>query len=341
MKKIFFATMIASTLLLVPEKTSAQEVSFQMFYSSLSPYGEWVNAGDYGMCWRPIGEPIGWRPYTDGHWIWTEYGWAWVSDDPWGWAVYHYGRWAFDPEFGWVWAPGYVWAPAWVEWRWGGGYMGWAPMPPGFHFRVDMVVAGDDRDFGVAIGGWNFIRAEEMGRPHYAFVERERVPRIIGSTRNVTEFRFTPRGVYNTGLPREQVERVTRHRIETVSIVRSTDVTRNRLVGNEYRVYSPAPLRPAVRNERDLVEHERAYQPRPSSGPFGRGEVHQGRPAQGNPRPEAVPPKPPVRQRGPSAYHPAKPAQNQSRPRPESRSNEEKKAHDSHSKNDDGRGRRH
>lgn len=31
---------------------------------------------------------------------------------------------------GWVWVPGVEWAPAWVSWRVGGGYIGWAPLPP-------------------------------------------------------------------------------------------------------------------------------------------------------------------------------------------------------------------
>lgn len=331
--------MVFSTLLFVPRKTVARDLSFQVFYSSLSPYGEWVTTGSYGMCWRPNGVPIGWRPYTYGHWVWTDYGWTWVSDDPWGWAVFHYGRWAFDSQFGWVWAPDYVWAPAWVEWRWGSGYLGWAPMPPGFHFRVDVVVTGDDGDFGVAVGGWNFIRAEDIGRPRYSFVEREGVPRVMGSTRNVTKFRFTSRGVYSVGLPKEQVERATHKRIETVSVVRTTDVARERLVGNQFRVYSPAPLKPQVRSEQQQVERERVSQRRPSSGSYGQGEVQRAHPAQNNPRPATAPLRIRTRQRSTPAYHPDKSGQNQSRPRQESKQKEEKKGQDTCSRNDDGSGR--
>src|SRR6185503_19526629 len=56
--------------------------------------------------------------------------WYWVSDEPWAWATYHYGRWQLAGGYGWVWVPETVWAPAWVSWREGGGYVGWAPMPP-------------------------------------------------------------------------------------------------------------------------------------------------------------------------------------------------------------------
>jgi len=336
MKKTFFIVMFASTLLIVPRKTTAQELSFQVFYSSLSPYGEWVTAGDYGMCWRPVGVPIGWRPYADGHWVWTDYGWTWVSDYSWGWAPFHYGRWAFDPEFGWIWVPGYVWAPAWVEWRWGGGYAGWAPMPPGFHFRVDVVVRGDDNDFGVVMGGWNFVHAEEMGSPHYAFVGREGVPRIMGSTRNVTEYRFTPRGVYSTGLPREQVERVTRRRIETVSVVRTTDVTRERVEGGQFRVYSPAPLRPQVRDERQVIQRERVRQP---IGHPVNGNVHQA-PPQSNPHPEAAPPRTRTQPRSGPGYQPHPQTQNKPKEQPKQKENDKGRERQTQHR-DDGPGRTH
>jgi hypothetical protein len=73
---------------------------------------------------------VGWQPYTYGHWIWTSYGWMWVSYEPFGWATYHYGNWWLDTTLGWIWVPGYTWAPCPVEWFMAGDYMGWAPLPP-------------------------------------------------------------------------------------------------------------------------------------------------------------------------------------------------------------------
>src|SRR5260370_41512622 len=70
-------------------------------------------------------------PYASGgHWALTEYGWTWISDWDWGWAPFHYGRWAALGSRGWCWIPGTLWGPAWVSGRWGGGYVGWAPLPP-------------------------------------------------------------------------------------------------------------------------------------------------------------------------------------------------------------------
>jgi hypothetical protein len=101
---------------------------------ALEQYGGWRPHPRFGEVWVPGAVPPDWRPYQFGHWVYTdEWGWYWVSDDveaDWGWVVYHYGRWAFDRGFGWFWVPGDDWAPAWVDWRYGDEYVGWAPMPP-------------------------------------------------------------------------------------------------------------------------------------------------------------------------------------------------------------------
>src|SRR2546426_61142 len=72
-------------------------VDFNFFVDQLSPHGRWVDAS-YGRCWIPGGVTAEWRPYTSGHWVWTdEYGWYWVPEEDWGWACFHYGRWAYEP----------------------------------------------------------------------------------------------------------------------------------------------------------------------------------------------------------------------------------------------------
>src|SRR6266540_1834756 len=65
-----------------------QQVTYNYFYNSLSPYGNWVEVADYGWCWQPTVSVInvGWRPYCDrGRWMWTDCGWYWQSDYSWGW----------------------------------------------------------------------------------------------------------------------------------------------------------------------------------------------------------------------------------------------------------------
>ncbi len=105
--------------------------AIDQFYDELAPYGEWIAHPRYGYVWLPRTVAPDWRPYTVGKWVSTdEYGWYWDSYEPFAWAVYHYGRWGFDAGYGWYWVPGDTWAPAWVQWRYGNEYVGWAPEAP-------------------------------------------------------------------------------------------------------------------------------------------------------------------------------------------------------------------
>ena len=113
--------------------------------------------------WIPANRPRDWRPYTDGHWGYTEeWGWYWISADDeqdWGWVAFHYGRWVFDPQLGWIWIPRTEWSPGWVDWRRGarGGvhHVGWAPLPP------DDIVVEVERTPAV----WVFVRDRDFIAP--------------------------------------------------------------------------------------------------------------------------------------------------------------------------------
>ena len=165
MKKVFNSLLyvsVLSMLLLVStgSKTQAQDVSvsYQTFYDELSPYGQWVYDPEYGNVWVP-NEDGDFRPYgSRGQWVMTDYGNTWVSDDPWGWACYHYGRWTYNGYYGWIWVPGYEWAPAWVSWRYGGGYAGWAPLAPGY---------GVGSSYGCPDSWWVFVGPQYLYRHDY------------------------------------------------------------------------------------------------------------------------------------------------------------------------------
>jgi hypothetical protein len=143
MKKMIFILMLmmATTLSTEAHRYSTMHVtiSMQTFYNELSPYGDWIYTNDYGYVWRPFFDnPYAFRPYSSGgNWVYTEYGWTWVSDYRWGWATFHYGRWYFDDYLGWMWIPGYEWAPAWVSWGNYGDYYGWAPLGPNIYVSVN------------------------------------------------------------------------------------------------------------------------------------------------------------------------------------------------------------
>jgi hypothetical protein len=131
--------------------------AYTQFEQTLSPYGSWIDDGTYGRVWQPETAVVGadFVPYyTNGYWTLTEYGWTWLSNWNWGWAPFHYGRWVVLAGRGWCWTPGTMWGPAWVSWRSGGGYVGWAPQPP----RGVRVVS----HFGPQ-SGWRFMASDRFG----------------------------------------------------------------------------------------------------------------------------------------------------------------------------------
>ncbi|MBN1593826.1 MAG: DUF4384 domain-containing protein [Candidatus Coatesbacteria bacterium] len=125
-------------------ETSSYSYSWYVFNDDLSPYGYWEFYSGYGYVWRPYHVSIGWGPYYRGRWVFTSYGWTWVSSDPWGWITCHYGYWAKTRRWGWVWLPGSVWSPARVSWYRSKGHVGWRPAPLPSHIRVSFEVDLDD-----------------------------------------------------------------------------------------------------------------------------------------------------------------------------------------------------
>jgi hypothetical protein len=116
--------------------------ALQDFHAALDPHGMWVDDPTYGYVWVPNPAEVGpdFYPYVSGgHWAYGDDN-LWVSEYEWGWAPFHYGRWAFTDARGWAWIPGREYAPAWVEWRLGDEYVGWAPAPPEYVWRHGMAV---------------------------------------------------------------------------------------------------------------------------------------------------------------------------------------------------------
>jgi hypothetical protein len=102
----------------------------------LNQYGQWIDVDNYGRVWKPS-VVSDWEPYYNGHWIFADSNWTWVSYEPFGWIVYHYGNWYNDPVYGWVWIPeNNGWSPAVVQWYQYDDYVSWAPLPPrGSHYK--------------------------------------------------------------------------------------------------------------------------------------------------------------------------------------------------------------
>ncbi len=177
------------------------------FYDHLSPHGMWVNHSPYGYVWIPRVYKYGWRPYSNGNWIWTDFGWTWISDWEWGWIPFHYGRWDWDNYLGWYWVPDTVWGPAWVTWRRSSLYIGWAPLPPRARFMPGVGI----RTFTIGLSGrhWIFIEYPYFYRTHIYrhMLPIERNQTIISSTIHKTNIVQRDRRIINEGIDREYIQK--------------------------------------------------------------------------------------------------------------------------------------
>jgi len=194
-----------------------QEVSIEVFYRELSPYGTWVQHDDYGFVWVPH-HHRDFYPYgSGGYWLYTSYGWTWVSDYSWGWAPFHYGRWFYDPFYGWVWVPGYHWGPAWVTWRYCPGYYGWAPLGPDIGFDLAF-----SSGYYIPYEHWHFIHQHDLGRRDVekrilgmgGYIKYLNESKVIENVKQDSHHQIT----FHAGPKRTEVERITKRKITPVVI---------------------------------------------------------------------------------------------------------------------------
>jgi hypothetical protein len=232
MKKTLLALMMLALLLPALPQVKGAEVSIDFFYNNLSG-GNWIEVGDYGYGWQPdasVSDP-NWRPYADGYWAYTDYGWTWISYEDFGWATYHYGRWARLADHGWVWFPGsdLDWGPAWVSWRTGGDYIGWAPLPPrgpGIVYGGLSIGGRVDIEFDIGPAYYNFIDVRFIGEP----VLRDRIfpysqnVTYISNTVNVTNISVQNNVVYNYGPDYNVLSTYSSRPIQRLNIEREQNV---------------------------------------------------------------------------------------------------------------------
>lgn len=217
------------------EKVNAQPgvtVSFQQFYDELSPYGEWIDDPDYGYIWLPNVEPD-FQPYaTNGRWVMTDYGNTWVSNYNWGWAPFHYGRWNYNRRFGWSWVPGYEWGPAWVSWRSGGGYYGWAPLGPGVSIGVNINIPSTY---------WIFVPQRHIlsASIHRYYAPRRTVVNVYNRTTIINNTYAYNNHQYYAGPRRADIQRVTRSSVPVHRISNASRPASGRINGQSLEIYRP------------------------------------------------------------------------------------------------------
>ena len=295
MKKLFFAlSMLAFAVSAVPQARGA-DVSIDFIYDNLSG-GNWIDVEGYGYGWQPdvaTSDP-NWRPYADGYWAYTDYGWTWISYEDFGWATYHYGRWANLGDYGWVWFPGsdLDWGPAWVSWRTGGDYIGWAPLPPrgpGVVYESQPIGFNVDVVFDIGPEYYNFCDVRFIGEP----VLRDRIiPPVqnvtyITNTVNVTNIYVQNNVVYNYGPDYDVVNTYSSRPVQRLAIERQTPSnlsaavksgTLTKVQGNKLLVAAPQKLAKAPPTTKPPAVKAKVAQPKIERGWKGvsnRAELEQ------------------------------------------------------------------
>jgi hypothetical protein len=112
-------------------------------------------------------------PYNNGQWVNTDAGWYFQANTPQEDLTSHYGRWAQDPNLGWVWVPGKVWSPAWVEWRENDDYVAWAPIPPGTYIQNDAVIVNTFNENRFTVVEKRFFIEPSVYKYRYQYVENK------------------------------------------------------------------------------------------------------------------------------------------------------------------------
>src|SRR5262245_20957855 len=283
MKKILFAfSMLAFAVSALPQARGA-DISMDFIYDNLSG-GNWIDVEGYGYGWQPdlgVSDP-NWRPYSDGYWAYLDYGWTWISYEDFGWATYHYGRWANLADYGWVWFPGedLDWGPAWVSWRTGGDYIGWAPLPPrgpGVVYEGQPIGGKVVVTFDIGPEYYNFCDVRFIGEP----VLRDRIfPPVqnvtyITNTVNVTNITVQNNIVYNYGPDYTVVNRYSSRPIQRLTIERqaATNLTTavksgtlTKVQGNKLLVAAPQKLVKAAPTAKPPAVKAKVAQPKIERG---------------------------------------------------------------------------
>jgi hypothetical protein len=238
-----------------------QPASVSYFYSSLAPYGTWIDVDGYGLCWQPtvVVSQRDWRPYGDrGRWLWSNHGWYWYSDYSWGWAPFHYGRWHDYPRVGWIWVPDTHWGPSWVSWRYSSSYCGWAPLPPDCHYRSGLGFyyhgrsVGFGFDFGLSFHHYNYVPFNRFcdRSPGLHFVRGDRARGVHRETTVVNNYVVGNNNtIINNGVGRDRVARANRGQVPTATVRETTTragMRREQLVSNGSQLAVVRPSLPSA-----------------------------------------------------------------------------------------------
>ena len=276
--------------------TDSEASSYTTFYRKLDPYGDWMETRDYGYVFQPrqAAQSREWRPYTNGRWVYTDAGWTWISDEKFGWATYHYGRWIRLRSVGWVWMPGEQWAPAWVSWRKGNDYVGWAPLPPEAQFDRRIGIRNwADNYYDIGPDQYAFVPTNEFGRQ---LTPSEIVPRkqnvaIINQTINVTNITYNNSLIVDRGPSYDELRARSHQPIERLRLERTQGfIDENPVIRGQVVALPTAEFHPAEGTAHPSRVVRTIAQPEVESGWSGIQDAQVAQKARARMKAEATPP---------------------------------------------------
>ena len=150
--------------------------------------------------------------------------------------------------------PGTTWGPAWVAFRYGDPWVGWAPLPPGPGWRFDAAPDLTSLNATVSLGSfvWTFVSLQHFAAPDM----RSRVlvnaynPYLVQHTQWSTRYATVGGGYVNQSIDLAEVERARGARLPRRHLREAPDLVHGagaRVEGEAVVVYRPrfAPRAPA------------------------------------------------------------------------------------------------
>lgn len=189
-----------------------------------------VTAGDAAAA------PVYYTPYTNGQWVYSNYGWYFKAPTAHEEIVHHYGRWVYSPAIGWAWMPGRVWSPAWVEWREDDVNIAWSPIPPSVY-----IVANEIPVIPVYEDTYVIVEKRYFVEPvvyNYIYNDKE-YKKLLKSMRRPKGVVIVNNVIVNQGPAVLDIERYHGSSIGVVKVHKVNNIRDIQFTGTELSVFTP------------------------------------------------------------------------------------------------------
>jgi len=208
--------------------TDRGQTDFDTVLQLLNPYGTWTKVDDK-WAYLPTDHLA---PYTEGRWLYTEYGWYWQGRRPHSWATEHYGYWKCNADKLWLWYPGPYWLPQTVEIRTSSSSIGWrsAEVDEDGNFVEQPI------DRFAKTSEWTFVTLAQFANPI--------TPRIIAPLPVIKQNLEDSTDSTHTYMTYRAIDRPGPHPADFVSLSRDGGMFAPKTISEEVAERTPPPKPP-------------------------------------------------------------------------------------------------